>query len=315
MRVFVTGGAGFIGSEYVRQLFEFRSHEIEEVTVFDKLTYAANLESLTVVQSKKNFHFIQGDISNPREVRKALRNHDVIVNFAAESHVDRSIDSPREFITTNVLGTEVLLEAALDLEITKFLQVSTDEVYGSIAEGAATESNTLNPSSPYSASKAAGELIALSFYKTFGLDVRITRSSNNYGPYQYPEKLIPFFVKRTLEGKKLPLYGNGLNIRNWIHVSDNCRGIHSVLIDGQPGEIFNIGGIFSSTNIDIAERILNYFGTGLKEIEYVADRKGHDFRYAIDSTKIQQEIGFEEEIDFSKGIIEAIEWQERNLKL
>ena len=246
MRVFVTGGAGFIGSEYVRQLFEFRSHEIEEVTVFDKLTYAANLESLTVVQSKKNFHFIQGDISNPREVRKALRNHDVIVNFAAESHVDRSIDSPREFITTNVLGTEVLLEAALDLEITKFLQVSTDEVYGSIAEGAATESNTLNPSSPYSASKAAGELIALSFYKTFGLDVRITRSSNNYGPYQYPEKLIPFFVKRTLEGKKLPLYGNGLNIRNWIHVSDNCRGIHSVLIDGQPGEIFNICLLYTS---------------------------------------------------------------------
>ena len=314
MRVFITGGAGFIGSEYVRQLLLDKKNEIERVTVLDKLTYAGDLENLQDVRNISKFVFIHGDICDTELVSQILPGHDTVINFAAESHVDKSILNSSPFVTTNVLGTQNLLDAALKSGIVKFLQVSTDEVYGSIEFGEAKEDTILNPSSPYSASKAAAEFMALSYFYTHGLDVRITRSSNNYGPRQHLEKLIRLFINNIIHNKKVPLYGDGLNVRNWIHVSDNCRGIQAVLDNGAPGNIYNLGGSYSSTNLELAIKLLNHFGKDENEIEYVPDRKGHDRRYSISSEKVKQDLSFTDEISFSDGFNETISWYASHLK-
>lgn len=309
MRLLVTGGAGFIGSNFVRRVFDGTLKGVSSVVVLDKLTYAGVLGNLNSVKGRPHYRFIQGDICDEKLVASLLGEVDAVVNFAAESHVDRSIGNAAEFIETNIVGVHVLLEAIKSTNrIIRFMQISTDEVYGTIDLGSWTEDYPLLPNSPYSASKASGELLARAYYRTHGMDVVISRSSNNYGPYHFPEKLIPLFITNILEGKKVPVYGNGKNIRDWLHVDDHCRGIHSVLMNGRPGEIYNIGGGRELENLEITNLILQAMNVDESQIEYVEDRKGHDFRYSVDWTKIHRELGYQPEVQFEDGLLTTIEW-------
>ena len=309
MKVLVTGGAGFIGSNFARRVIAGHYPEISSVLVLDKLTYAGNLNNLDSIKFDNRFSFIKGDICDGDLISKLLDNVDAIVNFAAESHVDRSIQASDEFIETNVKGVlnilNKLVESKKEL---RFLQVSTDEVYGTISEGSWDESYPLLPNSPYSASKASADLLTRAFNRTHGLDTIITRCSNNYGPFQYPEKLIPFFVTNLLEGKKVPIYGDGLNVRDWLHVDDHCDGIYLALIKGASGEIYNIGGGKELTNKEITHTILDLMQEDYSKIEYVKDRKGHDLRYSIDSDKISNQLGYKAKVSFEQGLKETIEW-------
>jgi len=314
MRILVTGGAGFIGSNYVRNLLEGRypGYEAAEVTVLDKLTYAGNLANLSPVADSARYTFVEGDICDGELLRKTLPGHDAVVHFAAESHVDRSITGASEFVITNVLGTQKLLQAAMDAAVQTFVHVSTDEVYGSIAEGSWPEDWPLAPNSPYAASKASSDLIARSYARTFGYDVRITRCSNNYGPYQFPEKVIPLFVSNLIDDEKVPLYGDGLNVRDWLHVDDHCRGIQLVLSKGRPGEIYNIGGGTELTNKELTQRLLDGMGADWSRVVAVEDRKGHDRRYSVDISKIASELGYQPEVDFEEGLASTIDWYRTN---
>ena len=286
MDYLVTGGAGFIGSNYVRMLLSDQLGPVNSVKVLDKLTYAGSLENLKQISDDPRLTFILGDICDKALANSCVDKGIVIVHFAAESHVDRSISGPSEFIRTNVLGTQVLLSAAVEKNAKTFLHVSTDEVYGSVENGSSVETDPLLPNSPYSASKAASDLIVRSYVETYGLDARITRCCNNYGPNQYPEKFIPLAIKNLKEGKKLSVYGDGMNIREWIHVEDHCLAIQGVIQKGESGEIYNIGSGESLTNLKIAKLLVEIFGKGPDEIEFVQDRLGHDFRYTLDSKKI-----------------------------
>ncbi len=286
MDYLVTGGAGFIGSNYVRMLLSHQLGPVNSVKVLDKLTYAGSLENLKQISDDPRFTFIQGDVCDQILVNACVDEGVVIVHFAAESHVDRSISGPSEFIRTNVLGTQVLLSAAVEKKAKIFLHVSTDEVYGSVVNVSSVETDLLLPNSPYSASKAASDLIVRSYVETYGLDARITRCCNNYGPNQYPEKFIPLAIKNLNEGKKISVYGDGMNIREWIHVEDHCLAIQGVIQKGEGGEIYNIGSGESLTNLKIAELLVETFGKDSDQIEFVQDRLGHDFRYALNSKKI-----------------------------
>lgn len=303
--ILITGGAGFIGSNFVHYILE--KYPDYRVKVLDKLTYAGNLDNLRDVMDDKRFTFIKGDICDKELVKKVAKDVDYIVNFAAETHVDRSILDSEVFIRTDILGTYTLLEVVRELNIERFVQISTDEVYGSITEGSFKEDAPLNPSSPYAASKAGADLLVNAYWVTYKLPVLITRSSNNYGPYQYPEKLIPLFITNALEDKPLPLYGDGMNVRDWLYVKDNCEAIDLVLHKGEPGEIYNIGGDNERTNIEITKRILAILGKPKSLIRYVADRKGHDRRYSIDSTRIHN-LGWRPRTDFDKGLEETVRW-------
>ena len=313
MKILVTGAAGFIGSRFAALLFQQEHSNIESVVILDKLTYAGTKTNLSKILENTNVEFIQGDICDQGLVELVLQKVDYVVNFAAESHVDRSIQSSAEFIQTNVTGVQVLLDAIKGSKRKiRFVQVSTDEVYGSINAGSWTEDAPLQPNSPYSASKAGGELLARSYHRTHGLDVVITRCSNNYGTHHFPEKLIPLFITNLLEGKKVPVYGAGLNVRDWLHVDDHCRGIFQVLINGKSGEVYNIGGGRELNNLEITKFILNAMDADESSIEYVEDRKGHDFRYSVDWSKINRELGYEPKVRFEDGLLETIEWYRNN---
>lgn len=313
MRILVTGGAGFIGSNFVRRIADGSLGGISSVVVLDKLTYAGVMSNLDTVAGFSGFRFVQGDICDSALVTGLLDEVDAVVNFAAESHVDRSIGSAAEFVSTNVAGVQVLLDAikASGRNI-RFLQISTDEVYGSIESGSWDENSPLLPNSPYSASKAGGELLARAYHRTHGMDVVITRCSNNYGPHHFPEKLIPLFITNLIEGKKVPVYGNGKNVRDWLHVDDHCRGIYAALMNGTSGEVYNIGGGRELTNNEITSLILDAMGADESSIEYVEDRKGHDLRYSVDWTKINRELGYEPQVKFEDGLRETIEWYRKN---
>jgi dTDP-glucose 4,6-dehydratase len=313
MRILVTGGAGFIGSNYVRKIIDGSLLGITDVIVLDKLTYAGSMSNLSGI-SRSDYKFVEGDICDSRVVRELISKVELVVNFAAESHVDRSIDGGMEFVKTNVLGVTTLLEAMKESNVRTFLQVSTDEVYGSIQEGSWNEESPLLPNSTYAASKASGDLICRSYYKTHGLDVRITRCSNNYGPNQHPEKIIPLFVTNILQNRKLPIYGSGLNIRDWLHVDDHCRGIHLALTKGYAGEVYNIGGGTESTNLELTHKILESMGKDLSWVDYVDDRKGHDFRYSVDWGKAKNQLGYIPSIEFNEGLSETIAWYEKNME-
>jgi dTDP-glucose 4,6-dehydratase len=310
VKLLVTGGAGFIGSNFVKRQIHSNPLGVSEIVVLDKLTYAGNLDNFSDSE-RSLFTFIEGDICDQALVNRIFKQTNIVVNFAAESHVDRSISDASAFVMTNVLGTQTLLDAGIKADIRKFVQVSTDEVYGSIREGSWDEQNPLLPNSPYAASKAGADLLVRSYNKTFNLEVNITRSSNNYGPYQYPEKAIPLFVTNILRGKKIPIYGTGLNVRDWIHVDDHCRGIETVIRSGKSGEIYNIGGGTEMTNIEVAKKILEELAVPMNEIEFVEDRLGHDLRYSVLTKKIQ-DIGFLPSIRFSDGIKSTISFYEEN---
>ena len=307
MRILITGGAGFIGSHYVRMLASGTLTGASEIIVLDKLTYSGSRANLEEV-GNSNFQFVLGDICDESLVDTATKNIDAIVNFAAESHVDRSIDSSKNFFETNLLGTHTLLEAAKRNEVATFIQISTDEVYGSIKSGSWDEEQPLMPNSPYAASKASADLLARSFHQTYGMDIRITRCSNNYGPNQFPEKVIPLFITNLLTQKRIPLYGDGSNIRDWLHVSDHCRGINLVLQKGIAGEIYNIGGGREISNVELARFILGVMNIEESAIEKTKDRLGHDFRYSLNFEKISTKLGYKPEISFEQGIKETIEW-------
>jgi dTDP-glucose 4,6-dehydratase len=311
MKILVTGGAGFIGSNFVKRLVTLNPMNVSKIVVLDKLTYAGNLNNFTLGE-RNEFEFIQGDICDASLIERLLRGTDVILNFAAESHVDRSISNASEFVSTNTLGTQVLLEKSLKTGVGKFVQISTDEVYGSIDEGSWDEEFPLLPNSPYSASKASADLFVRAYHRTFGLDTNVTRCSNNYGPYQYPEKIIPLFTTNLIQKKKVPIYGKGLNVRDWLHVTDHCRGIEAVISDGRPGEIYNIGGGTELNNLQLAEKILNHFGYGESEIDFVPDRLGHDTRYSVSIEKISTELGYSPSIDFRDGLEQTIEFYKGN---
>jgi len=314
VRLFVTGGAGFIGSNFVRMAITGRLPGLEdaEITVFDALTYSGTLSNLSEVKESPRFRFIQGDIRDAAAVKAALGNHDGIVHFAAESHVDRSVDDSTIFVETNVLGTQVLLDQALALSIGRFVHVSTDEVYGSIEEGSWDEHQPLLPNSPYSASKASSDLLVRSYHITHGLNTSITRCSNNYGPHHFPEKVIPLFVTNLLDGKKVPLYGDGENVRDWLHVDDHCRGIAKVLLNGRAGEIYNIGGGTELTNKELTHLLLEATGRDESFVQRVADRKGHDRRYSVDIGKISSELGYTPQVNFDEGLAEVVQWYRDN---
>ncbi|NIH85455.1 dTDP-glucose 4,6-dehydratase [Amycolatopsis granulosa] len=314
MRVLVTGGAGFIGSHYVRQAISgaYPSLADAEVVVLDKLTYAGNEANLAPVSGSPRLRFVRGDITDARVVTELMAGVDLVVHFAAESHVDRSIVGPADFVLTNVLGTQTLLQAALDAGVGKFVHVSTDEVYGSIESGSWSEDHVLEPNSPYSASKASSDLIARSYFRTHGLPVCVTRCSNNYGPYQFPEKVVPLFVTNLLDGGTVPLYGDGLNVRDWLHVDDHCHGIQLVAEEGRPGEIYNIGGGTELTNRELTERLLAAVGVGWERVEPVPDRKGHDRRYSVDITKISTELGYAPRVSFDEGLADTVRWYADN---
>lgn len=304
-KLLVTGGAGFIGSNFVRYALE-RWPEVD-VVVFDKLTYAGNLANLADVAENPRYRFVQGDIADEALVHQEMAGCDAVVNFAAETHVDRSILFPREFVFTDVVGTFTLLEAARDLGISRFVQVSTDEVYGSVEEGASAEGAPLNPSSPYSASKAGGDLLALAYAKTFGVPLVVARSSNNYGPYQYPEKLIPLFVTNALDDQPLPLYGDGRQVRDWLYVGDNCAALALILEAGEVGGVYNVGGDCELENVDVTRRILRLMGKPESLIQYVADRPGHDRRYALQCDRIRA-LGWEPATPFDDGLAATVAW-------
>ncbi len=314
MRLFVTGGAGFIGSNFVRMAISDRLPGLDdaEITVFDALTYSGTLTNLDSVKDSPRFRFVEGDIRHTKAVSEALPGHDAIVHFAAESHVDRSVHDSRIFVETNVLGTQVLLDQALALDIPRFVHISTDEVYGSIDQGSWDEEQPLLPNSPYSASKASSDLLVRSYHVTHGLNASITRCSNNYGPHHFPEKLIPLFVTNLLEGNKVPLYGDGENVRDWLHVDDHCRGIAMVLLRGQAGEIYNIGGGTELSNKELTDLLLKATGRDKSFIEEVADRKGHDRRYSVDIGKSTRELGYSPEVDFETGLADVVEWYRDN---
>lgn len=309
---FVTGAAGFIGSNFVRQLLA-EEHDTR-ILAFDALTYAGNLENLQGCLDDDRLHFIKGDICNAEAVNSALAEPiEAIIHFAAESHVDRSILGCQAFIRTNIEGTQVLLDAARNKQVKRFLQVSTDEVYGSLGPtGLFTEQTPIQPNSPYSASKAAADLLVMAYHHTYQMPVMVTRCSNNYGPYQFPEKLIPLFITNLLEGQQVPVYGDGQNVRDWLHVSDHCRAIRRVLEAGKPGGVYNIGGSCERTNLQITELLLETLGCGPERIRHVPDRLGHDRRYAIDSTKIQEELGWRPQVTFTDGLRQTIDWYREN---
>jgi dTDP-glucose 4,6-dehydratase len=313
MKLLVTGGAGFIGSNFVRMVAQGQLKDVSSIQVLDKLTYAGVKANIQNALNIPGFQLIEGDICDSSLVTTLLRDIDCVINFAAESHVDRSIKGATEFVQTNIVGVQVLLDAIKSSgRKIRFLQVSTDEVYGSIEKGSWTEEWPLEPNSPYAASKASGELLARSYKKTHNLDVVVTRCSNNYGTHHFPEKLIPLFITNILEGKKVPLYGSGKNVRDWLHVDDHCRGIYKVLTEGRSGEIYNIGGGRELTNLEITALILEAMDMDDSAIEYVEDRKGHDLRYSVDWTKINQELGYEPEVDFQSGLKATIEWYRNN---
>ncbi|WP_189060019.1 dTDP-glucose 4,6-dehydratase [Longimycelium tulufanense] len=314
MRILVTGGAGFIGSHYVRQLVggAYPRHADAEVVVLDKLTYAGNEANLAPVADNPRLRLVRGDICDAELVGKLMTGVDLVVHFAAESHVDRSILGAAEFVVTNVVGTQTLLQAALDAGAGRFVHVSTDEVYGSIEDGSWPEEHPLEPNSPYSASKASSDLIARAYHRTHGLPVCVTRCSNNYGPYQFPEKVIPLFVTNLMTGKKVPLYGDGLYVRDWLHVDDHCRGIQLVAESGRPGEIYNIGGGTELTNKELTGRLLEAMGADWSMVEQVPDRKAHDRRYSVDITKISQELGYRPQVSFDEGLARTIRWYRAN---
>ncbi|SFC30828.1 dTDP-glucose 4,6-dehydratase [Bacillus sp. 491mf] len=313
MNILVTGGAGFIGSNFVHYIL--KQYDNYHVINYDALTYSGNLENLRSIERNPRYIFQKGIIQNRELLEYVVQRYkvDAIVNFAAESHVDRSIENPMPFYDTNIIGTVTLLELVKKYSYIKIVQVSTDEVYGSLGEvGKFTEQTPLDPSSPYSSSKASADMIALSYYKTYQLPIIVTRCSNNYGPYQYPEKLIPLMITNALEGKKLPLYGDGLNIRDWLHVNDHCSAIDVVLHKGKFGEVYNIGGNNEKTNIEVVEQIMAILKRGRDDILHVKDRLGHDRRYAIDAKKIKQELGWQPTYTFKKGIEETVHWYEQN---
>ncbi|NUR27492.1 MAG: dTDP-glucose 4,6-dehydratase [Catenulispora sp.] len=312
MNLLVTGGAGFIGSEYVRQLLGAPSESSDRITVLDKLTYSGNLANLAPVADDPRLTFVRGDICDADVVDDLMRDADAVVHFAAETHVDRAVTGPSEFVRTNVLGTQVLLDAARRHGTGRFLHVSTDEVYGSIETGSWTEDWPLAPRSAYSAAKAGSDLLALAYHKTYGLDVVVTRCSNNYGHYQFPEKVIPLFVTNLLDGESVPLYGDGLNIRDWLHVSDHCRGIDLALRKGRAGEVYHIGGGTELTNRELTERLLAATGRGWDLVTPVADRPGHDRRYSLSIEKIRAELGYEPQVDLEDGLAATVAWYRDN---
>lgn len=312
MRILVTGGAGFIGSRYVRGLLsgEYEGAEGARVTVLDRLTYAGDRRNLPA--RHPGLDFVHGDICDRALLDRLLPGHDAVVHFAAESHVDRSVEGGHEFVRTNTLGTQVLLEAVLAAGVGRVVHVSTDEVYGSIEEGEWTESWPLLPNSPYAASKASADLIARSYWRTHGVNVSVTRCSNNYGPRQHPEKLIPRFVTSLLAGGTVPLYGDGTNRREWLHVDDHCRAVHLVLIRGSAGRIYNVGGGTELSNLDLTLRLLELCGADRSRIRHVADRKGHDLRYALDGTRVREELGYRPSVDLEAGLAETVAWYREN---
>lgn len=319
MKILVTGGAGFIGSNFVRWALgnENTRSSIDRLVVLDALTYAGNLENLVDISNDPKFKFVKGDIRDVGLCSELISSHDIqyVIHFAAESHVDRSIVDPLCFVKTNVEGTQILLNEARSKDVKKFLHISTDEVYGSLGpEGYFVEETPLDPSSPYSASKASSDLLVLAAYKTYGYNVNVTRCTNNYGPYQFPEKLIPLFVTNALQDKPLPLYGDGKNVRSWLHVDDHSDAIWKVLIGGRPGEVYNIGGSAESEkqNSDVTQAILSYLGKPGSLIKFVEDRQGHDRRYAVDYAKIKRELGWEPRVDFISGLKQTIEWYKSN---
>jgi len=311
VKILVTGGAGFIGSNFIRFLLSPENKGSYQVINLDKLTYAGNLENLSDLPSSKDYQFVLGDIGDEKLVDNLVKDGvGAIINFAAESHVDRSIYEPDLFLRTNVMGVQVLLQAARRHRIKKFLQVSTDEVYGSLTfeDPRFRENNPLAPNSPYAASKAAADLLVRSYFKTYGLPALVTRCSNNYGPYQFPEKLIPLLISNALDNQPLPIYGDGLNIRDWIHVEDHCRGLLTVLEKGREGEIYNIGGDGERTNLEITEAILRILNKPKDLIRYVTDRPGHDRRYAIDFSKMKVNLGWSPTISLSEGLTRTVRW-------
>ncbi len=309
MKLLVTGGAGFIGSNFIRLVLS--RHDDYQVINLDKLTYAGNLDNLKDIEDDERYRFVRGDICDAEVVDEVMAGVDAVVNFAAESHVDRSIGGPADFIQTDVFGTHVLLEAAKRHRVERFLQISTDEVYGSIEEGSFTEEDRLEPSSPYSASKAGGDMQVMAYHTTFGLPTLITRSSNNFGPYQHPEKLIPLFITNALADRELPLYGDGTNVRDWIYVVDNCEAIDLVLHQGEVGQIYNIGGGNERSNITITRMILELLGKPESLIKRVRDRPGHDFRYSIDCSKLES-LGWEPSHSFEDALRETVDWYVNN---
>ncbi|GGP59824.1 dTDP-glucose 4,6-dehydratase [Streptomyces calvus] len=306
MNLLVTGAAGFIGSRYVRMLLASDAPDAPRITVLDALTYAGSLRNLE--PGHPRLEFVHGDIRDAELVDKLMADTDQVVHFAAESHVDRSIRAASDFVLTNVVGTQVLLDAAVRHSVGPFVHVSTDEVYGSITSGSATETHPLRPSSPYSASKASADLLALAHHRTHGLDVRVTRCSNNYGPHQFPEKIVPLFVTHLLDGRKVPLYGEGLNVRDWLHVDDHCAGVDLVRTAGRPGEVYNIGGGTELTNRELTGRLLEACGAGWDRVVHVEDRKGHDLRYSVDWSKARDELGYRPRRDFDTGLAETVAW-------
>jgi dTDP-glucose 4,6-dehydratase len=314
VRILVTGAAGFIGSNFVRNMLSgaYPAFSDADVTVLDKLTYAGNIANLDPISDSARYTFVEGDICDAGLLADLMPGHDAVVHFAAESHVDRSITGAADFVVTNVEGTQQLLQAALNADVDRFVHVSTDEVYGSIDEGSWPEDHPLLPNSPYSASKASSDLMARAYHRTFGMDVRITRCSNNYGPYQFPEKVIPLFVTNLMDGVPVPLYGSGSNVRDWLHVDDHCNGIQMVLDRGAPGEIYNIGGGTELTNVELTHLILDAMGAGPDMIKQVADRKGHDLRYSVDISKIHDQLGYSPQVPFEQGLADTITWYQTN---
>lgn len=311
MKILVTGGAGFIGSCFIRQ--SLNNYPNDKIINLDALTYAGNIENLDDIKNDSNYQFVKGNICDKKLVQELVNEVDVIINFAAESHVDRSISSPEIFIETNVSGTLNLLQAAKEAKIERYLQISTDEVYGTLGkDGYFHETTPLAPNSPYSASKASADMLVRAYYETYKMPTLITRCSNNYGPYQYPEKLIPFFISQLLKGQKVPVYGDGLNVRDWLYVYDHCRAINTVLRKGKVGEVYNIGGHNEKTNLEITHLILEAMGKDESSIQYVQDRLGHDKRYAIDNHKIQTELGWKPSVTFEEGIQLTIDWYLNN---
>ena len=308
MRYFITGAAGFIGSHFVRELLGGSyGGDVTGVTVYDKLTYAGNLDNLASVSDDPRFTFVQGDICDGDLLDQVLPGHDVVVNFAAETHVDRSIHGPQDFIITNVVGTQTILDACLRHGIPRTVHIGTDEVYGSIDEGSWNESEPLLPNSPYSAAKAAAEMLVRAYNVTYGLNVSSTRCSNNYGPFQFPEKVIPLFVTNLIDGNKVPLYGDGLNVRDWLHVDDHCRGIAIVIEKGEPGQSYNIGGGLELNNKELTERVLEAMDVDWSMVQPVEDRKGHDRRYSVDDSRIRA-LGYSPQHTFTEGLAETVAW-------
>jgi dTDP-glucose 4,6-dehydratase len=313
MRILVTGAAGFIGSHYVRTMLNggYPGFERASVTALDKLTYAGNLANLEPVAQHPRYAFVRGDIGHEDLLRRVVPGHDLVINFAAETHVDRSIAAAPDFVAANVAGVQALLQACVDAGVRRVVQVSTDEVYGDVAAGSSAEDAALAPSSPYAATKAAGDLLALAYARTYGLNVSITRCGNNYGPYQFPEKIIPLFTTSLLDGRPVPLYGDGGNVRGWVHVDDHCRGVQLVAERGQPGEVYNIGGDVELTNLQLTQALLDCCGAGWDLVRHVEDRKGHDRRYSLDDSRLRG-LGYAPRVPFADGIRATVRWYQEH---